>query len=230
MQLFQWIADIPTLVMNNYPILLQGLWLTVRITFTAIVVGIIWGTFLALMRLSNSKVLNSFAKIYVTTFRSIPLLLVLMWFYFAFPQIIKYLLPDADVGTSCAIIAFTLFEAAYYSEIIRAGINAVSKGQYHAASALGMTKSQSMRLIILPQAFRAMVPLLLTQGIILFQDTALVSTIGLVDLLGAAVKRIGENMGSTAEYSMIIFVAIVYFIICFGTPRLIRKISYFKKG
>ncbi|OTQ59361.1 ABC transporter permease subunit [Gilliamella sp. A7] len=242
MQLFQWIADIPTLVMNNYPILLQGLWLTVRITFTAIVVGIIWGTFLALMRLSNSKVLNSFAKIYVTTFRSIPLLLVLMWFYFAFPQIIKYLLPDADVGTSCAIIAFTLFEAAYYSEIIRAGINAVSKGQYHAASALGMTKSQSMRLIILPQAFRAMVPLLLTQGIILFQDTALVSTIGLVDLLGAAVKRIGENMGSTAEYSMIIFVAITYFIICFGTPRvirfiigfgtprIIRKISFFKKG
>lgn len=232
MQLLQWIADIPTLVIDNYPILLQGLGLTVKITVTAVVVGIIWGTLLALMRLSNNKVLNIFAQTYVNLFRSIPLLLVLMWFYLALPQMIIYLFhlpPDADVRIGCAMIAFALFEAAYYSEIIRAGINAVSKGQYHAAFALGMTKGQTMRLIILPQAFKAMVPLLLTQGIILFQDTALVSTMSLVDLLNASIKIIGGSNGATAEYSMIIFVAITYFIICFGAPRLIRQIRYFKK-
>ena len=229
MQLFEWIANIPTLIMDHYEILLSGLWLTIKITFTAVVVGIIWGTVLALMRLSNIKILNIIAQIYVNLFRSIPLLLVLLWFYLALPQAIKYLFnlpPYADVRIASAMIAFALFEAAYYSEIIRAGINAVSKGQYHAAFALGMTKKQTMSLIILPQAFKAMIPLLLTQGIILFQDTSLVYVMSLIDLFGASVTHIGMSHGGTAKYSMIIFAAVCYFIICFSASRLV---SYLKK-
>ncbi|RKS87096.1 L-glutamate ABC transporter membrane protein /L-aspartate ABC transporter membrane protein [Orbus hercynius] len=229
MQLFEWIINIPSLVMDNTDLLLSGLGLTLKITITAIIFGIIIGTALALMRLSNIKILRVFAKCYVNLFRSIPLLLVLLWFYFVLPQVIKHVFnlpPYADVRVASAMIAFALFEAAYYSEIIRAGINAVSKGQYHAAFALGMTKSQTMRLIILPQAFKAMVPLLLTQGIILFQDTSLVYVMSLTDLFGASVTIIGKGQGGTAEYSMIIFAAICYFIISFSASRLV---SYLKK-
>lgn len=230
MQLINWIADIPSLVIENYPLLLSGLWLTTKITFIAVVFGIVWGTVLALMRLSNIRIFNVFAKCYVNLFRSIPLLLVLLWFYLALPQVIKYLFnlpPYADVRIASAMIAFALFEAAYYSEIIRAGISAVAKGQYHAAYALGMTKSQSMRLVILPQAFRSMIPLLLTQGIILFQDTSLVYVMSLIDLFGASVTQIGSVQGGTVKYSMIIFAAAIYFIICFTASCLV---NYFKKG
>ena len=230
MQLINWIADIPSLVIEYYPLLLSGLWLTTKITFIAVVFGIVWGTVLALMRLSNIRIFNVFAKCYVNLFRSIPLLLVLLWFYLALPQVIKHLFnlpPYADVRIASAMIAFALFEAAYYSEIIRAGISAVAKGQYHAAYALGMTKSQSMRLIILPQAFRSMIPLLLTQGIILFQDTSLVYVMSLIDLFGASVTQIGSVQGGTVKYSMIIFAAAIYFIICFTASCLV---NYFKKG
>ncbi|QYN43849.1 ABC transporter permease subunit [Gilliamella sp. ESL0441] len=230
MQLINWIADIPSLVIENYPLLLSGLWLTTKITFIAVVFGIVWGTVLALMRLSNIRIFNVFAKCYVNLFRSIPLLLVLLWFYLALPQVIKHLFnlpPYADVRIASAMIAFALFEAAYYSEIIRAGISAVAKGQYHAAYALGMTKSQSMRLVILPQAFRSMIPLLLTQGIILFQDTSLVYVMSLIDLFGASVTQIGSVQGGTVKYSMIIFAAAIYFIICFTASCLV---NYFKKG
>ena len=230
MQLFDWIANIPSLVFDNYHLLLSGLWLTTKITLNAVIFGIVWGTILALMRLSNNKLLNIFAKCYVNLFRSIPLLLVLLWFYLALPQVIKYVFnlpPYADVRIVSAMIAFALFEAAYYSEIIRAGINAVNKGQYHAAYALGMTKGQAMRLIILPQAFRSMVPLLLTQGIILFQDTSLVYVMSLIDLFGASVTQIGNVQGGTVKYSMIIFAAASYFVICFTASQLV---NYFKKG
>ena len=230
MQLINWIADIPSLVIENYPLLLSGLWLTTKITFIAVVFGIVWGTVLALMRLSNIRIFNVFAKCYVNLFRSIPLLLVLLWFYLALPQVIKHLFnlpPYADVRIASAMIAFALFEAAYYSEIIRAGISAVAKGQYHAAYALGMTKRQSMRLVILPQAFRSMIPLLLTQGIILFQDTSLVYVMSLVDLFGAIVTQVGNLQGGTVKYSMIIFAATIYFIICFTASCLV---NYFKKG
>lgn len=229
MQLIDWIVDIPRLVIDNRALLLSGLWLTARITLTAVVVGIIWGTCLALMRLSNIKLLNWFAKTYVNMFRSIPLLLVLLWFYLAIPEAIKYVFnlpPYADIRVTSAIVAFSLFEAAYYSEIIRAGINAVSKGQYNAAYALGMTKMQSMRMIILPQAFRAMIPLLLTQGIILFQDTSLVYVMSLVDLFKASVDKVGALQGGTAKFSMMLFAAFSYFIISFTASRLV---SHFKK-
>lgn len=229
MELLNWIADIPSLVVDNYSDILLGLGVTLKITIFAIIIGIVWGTLLALMRLSNIRILRVFATCYVTFFRSIPLLIVLLGFYLALPQTIKYIfqLPrGANIGLICAIIAYCLFEAAYYSEIIRAGINSVNKGQYHAAFALGMTRSQAMRLIILPQAFKAMIPLLLTQGIILFQDTSLVYAITLVDLFGASVTLVGKAQGGTAEYSMIIFAAIAYFIISFSASRLV---SYLRK-
>ncbi|XKM13087.1 ABC transporter permease subunit [Orbaceae bacterium ac157xtp] len=230
MDFIHWIANIPALVSDNCSLLLSGFWLTCKITLTAIIVGIIWGTALALMRLSNNKLLNQFAKLYVNLFRSIPLLLVLTWFYLAFPRLIDYIFnlpPDTDIRIASAMIAFALFESAYYSEIIRAGINAVNKGQYHASFALGMTRRQAMQYIILPQAFKAMRPLLLTQAIILFQDTSLVYTMSLIDLFGAGMDQIGKSYGGTARYSMLIFVAFIYFIISFIASRLV---NYFKKG
>ncbi|KAG0315212.1 hypothetical protein BGZ97_008476 [Linnemannia gamsii] len=183
----------------------QGMLITVQITVAAVIVGIVWGTILALLQLSPIKPLAWFARLYVTIFRSIPLVMVLLWFFLLVPQLLKSLLdlpPDIDIRFASAIIAFSLFEAAYYSEIIRAGIQSVPRGQVYAANALGMTYMQSMRLVVLPQAFRAMVPLLLTQGIVLFQDTALVYVIGLADFFRTA-TNIGERDGQLVE--MVLF-------------------------
>lgn len=228
MDLLIWIQDIPALVLPNLPVLMKGMWVTLKITFCAIVVGIVWGTALAMMRLSHRRYLRIFSKCYVNTFRSIPLLLVLLWFYLAFPMLLKALFhvaPGSDIRLLSAMVAFSLFEASYYSEIIRAGIVSVSRGQYHASLALGMTHLQMMRLIILPQAFRTMIPLLLTQGIILFQDTSLVYVMSLADFFGTSVN-IGRTMGGDAEISMLLFVGAVYFVICFSVSSLIR---YYRK-
>ena len=163
---FDWSSIPPSL-----PYLLNGMVITLKITVTAVVFGIIWGTLLAVMRLSSFKPISWFAKIYVNLFRSVPLVMVLLWFYLVVPSFLQQVLglsPKTDIRLISAMVAFSLFEAAYYSEIIRAGIISISRGQGNAALALGMTHWQSMQLIILPQAFRAMVPLLLTQGIVLF--------------------------------------------------------------
>ena len=151
--------------------------MTLKITAVAVAVGIVWGTLLALMRMSGIKPVSWFAASYVNLFRSIPLVMVLLWFFLIVPSLLVSLFEiprSSDTRLVSAMVAFSLFEAAYYSEIIRAGIRSVSKGQMGAALALGMSYAQAMRLVILPQAFRNMVPLLLTQGIILFQDTSLV--------------------------------------------------------
>ena len=151
---------------------MDGAVVTFQITLIAIVVGIVWGTLLALLRLSGVTPLAWFAKAYVTVFRSIPLVMVLLWFFLIVPQLLQGVLglsPTIDIRLASAMVAFSLFEAAYYSEIIRAGIQAVPRGQVNAAFALGMNYAQAMRLVILPQAFRAMVPLLLTQAIVLFR-------------------------------------------------------------
>jgi len=140
-----------------------GAIITFKITLLALVFGILWGTVLALLRLSGIKPLEWFAKGYVTLFRSIPLVMVLLWFFLIVPQFLQNVLglsAEVDIRLASAMVAFSLFEAAYYSEIIRAGIQAVSRGQVNAAFALGMTYMQAMKLIILPQAFRAMVPLI----------------------------------------------------------------------
>jgi glutamate/aspartate transport system permease protein len=205
------------------PFLWDGLKISAEITLTAIVVGIVWGTLLAMMRLSSVKALSWFAAGYVNTFRSIPLVMVLLWFFLIVPRFLESLFglpPGTDMRLASAMAGFALFESAYYSEIIRAGIQSVSRGQVNAAFALGMTYSQAMRLVVLPQAFRNMVPLLLTQAIILFQDTSLVYVSALADFFGAAYK-VGDRDGRLVE--MLLFAGAVYFVICFSFSQLVRR-------
>ena len=195
------------------PGLMGGLWITFKLLFLAIIGGLALGTILALMRLSGIKILAVPAKLYVNFFRSVPLLLVLLWFYFAVPMVYNlvtgtYLTLDTAF-TSC-VVAFMVFEAAYFSEIVRAGIQSIGKGQVNAAKALGMTYGQTMRFIILPQAFRKMFPLLLQQSIILFQDTTLVFAIGLVDFFRASYVR-GDLMGLLTPY--ILLAGAFYFVV-----------------
>jgi glutamate/aspartate transport system permease protein len=201
----------------------EGMMVSLKITVTAIVFGIVWGTILAMMRLSSVRALNMFAQGYVTLFRSIPLVMVLLWFFLIIPQLLQQvfnLSAASDLRMTSALIAFSLFEAAYYSEIIRAGIQSVSRGQMFAAQAMGMTYGQTMRLVILPQAFRNMVPLLLTQGIILFQDTSLVYVSALADFFGQA-YGIGERDGRIVE--LLLFAGLVYFVICFSASLLVKR-------
>ncbi|MBG6247541.1 MULTISPECIES: glutamate/aspartate ABC transporter permease GltK [Enterobacterales] len=218
---FDWSSIVPGL-----PYMLQWMAVTLKITFTAVVVGILWGTMLAVMRLSPIKAVSAFAKIYVNLFRSVPLLMVLLWFYLVVPGLLRKglgLSPQTDIRLISAMIAFSLFEAAYYSEIIRAGIVSIARGQSSAALALGMTHWQSMQLVILPQAFRAMVPLLLTQGIVLFQDTSLVYVLSLADFFRTA-SSIGERDGTQVE--MVLFAGLVYFVISLSASTLV---NYLKK-
>ncbi|MDH0292642.1 ABC transporter permease subunit [Pseudomonas sp. GD04087] len=210
------------------PGLWEGMLTTLQLMILGVLGGVVLGTILALMRLSNSKLLSNIAGFYVNYFRSIPLLLVITWFYFAVPFILRWITgQDTPVGafTSC-LVAFMMFEAAYYCEIVRAGIQAIPKGQIGASYALGMTYGQSMRLIILPQAFRKMTPLLLQQSIILFQDTSLVYSVGLMDFLNAARSR-GDIIGQPHEF--LIFAGLVYFVISFaaslGVKRLQKRLT-----
>ena len=175
------------------------------------------------MRLSSSKLLSNVAGAYVNYFRSIPLLLVITWFYFAVPFILRWITgEDTPVGAfSSCLVAFVMFEAAYFCEIVRAGIQAIPKGQLGAAQALGMSYGQCMRLIILPQAFRKMTPLLLQQSIILFQDTSLVYTVGLMDFLNASRSR-GDIIGQPHEF--LIFAGLVYFAISFSASLLVKHL------
>jgi glutamate/aspartate transport system permease protein len=215
---FDW-SSIP----GALPFLWQGMQLTLKITVTAVVAGIVWGTVLAMLRLSGSRVLGWLAASYVNVFRSIPLIMVLLWFFLIVPAVMENLLHlprPGDTRLTSAMVAFALFEAAYYSEIIRAGIQSVSKGQSSAALALGMTYGQSMRYVILPQAFRNMIPLLLTQGVILFQDTSLVYVSALADFFGTAAK-VGDRDGRLVE--LLLFAGAVYFVICYGISLLVKR-------
>jgi len=206
------------------PGLWEGMLTTLQLMILGVLGGVVLGTILALMRLSSSKLLSNIAGFYVNYFRSIPLLLVITWFYFAVPFILRWITgQDTPVGafTSC-LVAFMMFEAAYYCEIVRAGIQAIPKGQIGASYALGMTYGQSMRLIILPQAFRKMTPLLLQQSIILFQDTSLVYSVGLMDFLNAARSR-GDIIGQPHEF--LIFAGLVYFVISFAASFCVKRLQ-----
>lgn len=216
---FDW-SSIP----GALPYLWQGMVQTLQITGVAIVVGILLGTLIAVARLSKRSILSSLAALYVNGFRSVPLVMVLLWFYLLVPQIISGLFgqPSLDIRLLSAFVAFALFEASYYAEIIRAGIQSVSRGQVSAGLALGMTSGQTMRLIILPQAFRRMTPLLLTQAIILFQDTSLVYVIGLAEFFGVAYNT-GNRDGTLVE--LLLFAGAVYFAICFGASMLVRSLQ-----
>lgn len=215
---FDW-SSIP----GALPFLWTGMKVTLRITVTAILVGIALGTVLAVMRLSKSRVLSAISAGYVNTFRSIPLIMVLLWFFLIVPTVLEELftIPRyADTRLTSAMVAFALFQAAYYAEIIRAGIQSVPSGQVGASLALGMTFMQSMRLVILPQAFRNMTPLLLTQSIILFQDTSLVYVSALADFFGAA-QKVGERDGRIVE--MLLFAGAVYFVICYVASTFVKR-------
>jgi glutamate/aspartate transport system permease protein len=215
---FDW-SSIP----GALPFLWTGMKVTLRITVTAILAGIAWGTVLALMRLSQNRLLSWFGAAYVNAFRSIPLIMVLLWFFLIVPALLErtFSIPRyADTRLTSAMVAFALFQAAYYAEIIRAGIQSVSTGQYSAALALGMTRGKAMRLVILPQAFRNMTPLLLTQSIILFQDTSLVYVSALADFFGAAYK-VGDRDGRIVE--MLLFAGAVYFLISYSASLLVKR-------
>jgi glutamate/aspartate transport system permease protein len=216
---FDW-SSIP----GALPTLWRGMIVTLQVTLTAVVVGIAWGTLLAIARLSSIRVLSTLAAAYVNLFRSIPLVMVILWFYLIVPQVLRAIFGEAiqDIRFASALVAFSLFEAAYYSEIIRAGIQSVPKGQMSAAYALGLNYRQTMRLVILPQAFRNMVPLLLTQAIILFQDTSLVYVIGLADFFGAAYK-VGDRDGRLVE--LLLFAGAVYFVLCYAASALVRQLQ-----
>ena len=215
---FDW-SSIP----GALPYLWSGMMLTLKITAVAVAVGIVWGTLLALMRMSSFKPLAWFGASYVNLFRSIPLVMVLLWFFLIIPTLLISLFDiprSSDTRLVSAMVAFSLFEAAYYSEIIRAGIRSVSKGQMAAAKALGMHYGQAMRLVILPQAFRNMVPLLLTQGIILFQDTSLVYVSSLADFFGVS-YQVGSRDGRIVE--LLLFAGAVYFVISFSASLLVKR-------
>lgn len=217
---FDW-SSIP----GALPILARGMLVTLELTATAIVVGILWGTLLALARLSGIRPLGWLAAGYVNLFRAVPLVMVILWFYLIVPSLLKDWLGvggGSDIRMVSALVAFTLFESAYYAEIIRAGVQSVPRGQLNAAYALGMTYGQAMRLIVLPQAFRNMLPLLLTQAIILFQDTSLVYVIGLGDFFGAAYK-VGDRDGRLVE--LLLFAGAVYFVLSFGASLIVRRLQ-----
>ncbi|MCX9156485.1 amino acid ABC transporter permease [Niveibacterium sp. 24ML] len=204
-----------SIVGPGLPFIWIGLLFSLKLTLVAMSGGIVLGTLLALARTSSKVAASRAAAAYVNTVRSIPLLMVILWFFFLIP-----LFTGAPMGAeNSALITFTAFEAAYYSEIVRAGLNSVPQPQRFAAAALGLTKIQALAHVVLPQAFRNMLPVLLTQTIVLFQDTSLVYAIGAKDLLKAA-EITGKNYNRPVE--MYLFVALIYFSICFCLSTLVK--------
>ena len=195
----------------------KGFLFSLQLTLVAMVGGIVLGTLLALMRLSGKPWLAGPAAAYVNTMRSIPLVMVILWFFLLIPLMIGRPM-GAEVS---ALITFTLFEAAYYSEIMRAGIQSVPRGQVFAGYAMGMSYRQTMQLVVLPQAFRNMIPVLLTQTIILFQDTSLVYAIGAYDML-KGFEIAGKNFGRPIEAYLA--AAVLYFIICYALSWTVKRL------
>ncbi len=206
------------IVFHSIPFLATGMGLTLILTVLSIGGGLVLGTGLALARLGNIRWLSFAAGSYVNFFRSMPLILVIFWFYFLVPFILGF--PVGDFYS--VLVAFIAFEAAYYCEIMRAGIQSVKVGQFHAGEALGLTYRQNMRYVVLPQAFRNMIPILLSQAIVLFQDTALVYVVGLRDFLYSA-DIIANRENRLME--MFVTVAIVYFFMCLWGTLQVRKLQ-----
>ncbi|MDC8785528.1 amino acid ABC transporter permease [Roseateles koreensis] len=198
--------------------IVKGLIFSIELTMLATLGGIVLGTLLALMRLSGKKLLVWPAAFYVNTLRSIPLVMVILWFFLLIPMLV-----GKPMGAEMsAFITFTVFEAAYFSEIMRAGIQSVPRGQVSAGYAVGMTYAQTMQLVVLPQAFRNMLPVLMAQTIILFQDTSLVYAIGAYDLL-KGFEVAGKNFNRPVETYLV--AAVVYFVICFSLSMLVRRLQ-----
>jgi glutamate/aspartate transport system permease protein len=204
----------------------EGMTFTIMLTALSASGGLIVGTLIALMRLSGYRVPGRIAGLYVDFIRSLPLVLVIFWFYFLVPYIGQWLTGASrpiKVGAfSSSLITFVMFEAAYFSEIMRAGIQSISRGQPAAAQALGLNYWQTMRYIVLPQAFRNMLPVLLTQTIVLFQDTSLVYVLSITDFLGAA-SKVAQRDGRLVE--MYLFAALVYFTISCVASFAVRRLQ-----
>ena len=209
-------------VISNFVV--KGFYFSIMLTIVATIGGVIFGTILALMRLSGKKWLDAPAAIYVNGMRSIPLVMVILWFFLLVPASFYSLF--GSVGSNyrseiSAVITFVAFEAAYFSEIMRAGIQSIPRGQVNAGQAVGMTYGQNMRLVVLPQAFRNMLPVLLTQTIILFQDTSLVYAIGAYDML-KGFETAGKNFGRPIEAYLL--AAVVYFVMCYALSWLVKRL------
>jgi glutamate/aspartate transport system permease protein len=211
---------------RTLPYLLVGLRYTLQLTAIAALGGVFFGTLLAMGRLSSFRPLSFAAAGYVNLMRSIPLLLVIFWFYFLMPSVIQAITgaerPIQLGADRSAYITFVMFEAAYFCEIMRAGIQSIAKGQVNAGYALGFTYWQSMRLVILPQAFRNVLPILLTQTIVLFQDVSLVSLLNVTDFVGASVK-IAQRDSRVVE--LYLFVALVYFALSFTLSVSVKRLQ-----
>lgn len=207
-------------------VLLTGMTFTLQLTVLAMAGGVVLGTLLALARLSGWRPLALVAAGYVNLVRAVPLVLVIFWFYFLVPYLAAWVIgADEPVRVGAfwsALITFTLFQAAYYCEIMRGGIAAIPRGQVHAAQALGMGYWQCMGQVVLPQALRHMLPVLLTQTIVLFQDVSLVYVLSVPDFVGAAV-RVAQRDGRLVE--MYTFVAVVYFVMCCALSALVRRLQ-----
>lgn len=196
----------------------QGFWYSVQLTIVATIGGIALGTLLALMRLSGKKAFAVPATIYINVMRSIPLVMVLLWFYLIIPFAI-----GRPLGAeTSAVVTFVAFEAAYFSEIVRAGIQSIPRGQVYAGQAMGMSYAQNMKIVVLPQAFRNMLPVFLTQTIILFQDTSLVYAIGAYDML-KGFEIAGKQYGRPIESYLL--AAVVYFVMCYGLSMIVRQVQ-----
>ncbi len=207
-----------SVIFENLHFLIEGMQTTLILTVIAIGGGLVLGTLLALARLAPFKPLSFIAGTYVNFFRSMPLILVIFWFYFLVPHIVG----RPVGGFYSVLVAFVMFEAAYYCEIMRAGIQSVRKGQIYAGQALGLTYAQNMRFVVLPQAFRNMVPILMTQAIILFQDTSLVYVVGVKDFLVSA-DLVANRENRILE--MFTTVALVYFVICLSGSLLVKRLQ-----
>lgn len=208
------------------PFLLSGLLFTLQITFVGVAGGIVFGSLLAVARLSSNRLLSAFATAYINLMRSIPLIMVIFWVFFLVPWAIGWLTNGGRpvaVGASLTIyVTFVLFEAAYYAEIVRAGFRSISIGQYAACEALGLSRFHAYVYILFPQAIRNVLPILLTQTIILFQDTSLVYVISATDLLGAATK-IAQRDGSLVE--MYLTVGVIYFLFCYAASQFVKRLQ-----
>ncbi|HEY0295846.1 MAG TPA: amino acid ABC transporter permease [Bordetella sp.] len=204
----------------------EGMSFTLMLTVIATLGGVILGTLIAMMRLSSTPGLTQVATIYVNLIRSLPLVLVIFLIYFLLPYVGQWVTGASrpiQVGAlSSSIITFTLFEAAYFAEIMRAGIQSIPRGQIAAGYGIGLGYLQMMRYVVLPQAFRTMLPVIFMQTIVLFQDTSLVYVLSITDFLGAASKVAQRDSRVTEMY---MFAAVVYFIISFTASRFVRRLQ-----
>ena len=216
-----------TVVANNFQFLVVQGFLgfggfvggTLRLAIPAIVLGFLLGIFIGLARLARTPWIHAPATIYVEFFRGVPLVMVIFWIWFIVPQVLRLPIPEYGV----ALTAFVIFEAAYFGEIVRAGVQSVPRGQVEAATAVGLTPQQTMRLVVLPQALRNMVPALVTQMIVLFKDTSLASIIGYVDLTKAA--QIVNNR-EIRPFELYLFIAFVYWICTYSMSLFARRYEH----